>query len=113
MHSILLEGEVGTGKTAIAAWAGLNCEFPYVKLISPENFVGYTESGKINAIVKVFDDAYRSKLACIVLDNIERLIEFIDIGPRFSNPILQALLVLIKKIPKDSENRLLIIGTTN
>ena len=91
----------------------MNCEFPYVKLISPENFVGYTESGKINAIVKIFDDAYRTPLSCIVLDNIERLIEFIDIGPRFSNPILQTLLVLIKKIPKNSSNRLLVMGTTN
>lgn len=88
MHSILLEGEVGTGKTAIAAWAGLSCEFPFVKLISPDNFVGYTETGKINAMVKIFDDAYRSPLSCVVLDNIERLIEFIDMGPRFSNSIL-------------------------
>jgi len=88
LHSILLEGDIGNGKTAISAWAALNCEFPFVKLISPENFVGYTENGKINAIVKVFDDAYRSPLSCIVLDNIERLIEFIDIGPRFSNAVL-------------------------
>ena len=79
---------MGTGKTAIAAWAALNCGFPFVKLISPENFVGYTENGKINAMVKIFDDAYRSPLSCIVLDNIERIIEFIDIGPRFSNSIL-------------------------
>ena len=113
MHSILLEGESGTGKTALASWVALNCDFPFVKLISPENFVGYTETGKINAIVKVFDDAYRSTMACIVLDNIERLIEFVDIGPRFSNALLQVLLVLIKKVPKYSENKLMIIGTTS
>lgn len=41
------------------------------------------------------------------------MIEFVDIGPRFSNSILQALLVLIKRVPKKSENKLLIIGTTN
>lgn len=57
-------------------------------MISPENFVGYSENGKINAIVKIFEDAYRSPLSCIVLDNVERLIEFIDMGPRFSNGIL-------------------------
>ena len=59
-----------------------------MKLVSPENFVGYTENGKINAMVKIFDDAYKSPLSCIIMDNIERLIEFIDIGPRFSNTIL-------------------------
>ena len=64
-------------------------------------------------MVKVFDDAYRSPLSCIVIDNIERIIEFIDMGPRFSNPILQALLVLIKRVPQKVEHRILIIGTTN
>ena len=113
LHSILLEGEPGTGKTALASWVALNCDFPFVKLISPENFVGYTETGKINAIVKIFDDAYRSTMACIVLDNIERLIEFVDIGPRFSNALLQVLLVLIKRVPKYSENKLMIIGTSS
>lgn len=39
-------------------------------------------------MVKIFDDAYKSPLSCVVLDNIERLIEYIDLGPRFSNPIL-------------------------
>lgn len=59
-----------------------------MKLISPENFVGYSEQAKISQIVRVFEDAYKSPLSIIVLDDIERLIEFIHIGPRFSNPIL-------------------------
>lgn len=53
LHSVLLEGEPGCGKSALAAWMALKCEFPFVKLISSENFVGFTEAGKINAIVKV------------------------------------------------------------
>jgi vesicle-fusing ATPase len=60
LHSVLLEGGIGTGKTSIAAKAALECSFPYVKLISPETFVGYTENGKINLINKIFEDAYRS-----------------------------------------------------
>lgn len=82
-------------------------------MISPENFVGYSELSKINAIVKIFDDAYKSPLSLIVLDDIERLIEFIHIGPRFSNAVLQALLVLIKKRPPNANRKLMIIGTTS
>lgn len=52
-------------------------------------------------------------MSIIVLDDIERLIEFIHIGPRFSNPILQTLLVLIKKKPVNPERKLMIIGTTS
>ena len=111
--SCLLSGQNGTGKSALAAWAALQSDFPFVKLVSAENFVGFSEIGKANAIVKIFEDAYRSPLSMVVLDDIERLIEFVNIGPRFSNHILQALLVLIKKIPKKPDHRLLVIGTTS
>ena len=47
----------------------------------------------------MFDDAYKSKLSCVVVDDIERLIEWVPIGARFSNNLLQALLVLFKKVP--------------
>jgi vesicle-fusing ATPase len=66
----------------------LESDFPFVKLISPENFVGMSEGIKIQQIVKTFEDAYKSNLSLIILDDIERLIEFIHIGPRFSNLIL-------------------------
>ena len=46
--SILLEGKNGSGKTALAAKLALESQFPFVKLISPENFVGYSEVGKIS-----------------------------------------------------------------
>lgn len=111
--SILLEGRNGAGKTALAAQLALESKFPYVKMISPENFVGYSEQGKISQIVKIFEDAYKSPLSLIILDDLERLIEFIHIGPRFSNPILQALLVLIKKKPPHPERKLMILGTTS
>jgi len=110
--TVLLEGETGSGKTALAAKIALESGFPYVKMISPEQFVGYTEFAKVQAIAKVFNDAYRSPLSLIVIDDIERLIEFIHIGPRFSNSILQSLLVLIKKRPP-ADKKLLIIGTTS
>lgn len=48
-----------------------------------------------------------------MLDDLERLLEFVHIGPRFSNVVLQALLVLIKKKPPNAERKLLIIGTTS
>lgn len=48
----------------------------------------------------------------IILDDIERLLEYVSIGPRFSNIILQALLVLLKKQPPQGR-KLLVVGTTS
>lgn len=110
---MLLEGDNGSGKTALAAKIALDSGFPFVKMLSPEQFVGFTDFAKVQAIAKIFEDAYKSPLSLIVLDDIERLLEFVHIGPRFSNAVLQSLLVLIKKKPPNADRKLLIIGTTS
>ena len=113
LFSVLIEGPKGCGKTAFSAQIGLNSHFPFVKLITPENFVGYSEQGKVNEINKIFNDSYKSQLSVIILDDIERLIEYIHVGPRLSNSILQAILVLVKKLPPYKNRKLLVIGTTS
>lgn len=52
-------------------------------------------------------------MSLIILDDLERLIEYISIGARFSNLLLQAILILIKKKPDNPERKLMIIGTTS
>jgi vesicle-fusing ATPase len=111
--SVLLEGSVGSGKTALAAKIALDSKFPYTKVISPDNFVGFNEAGKCQAINKIFEDAYKSPLSLIIVDNIERLLEYVPLGPRFSNQVLQTLLVLFKKNPTHEGRKLMIIATTS
>jgi len=72
--SALLHGPSGSGKTALAASIAQASEFPFIKLISPDNMVGYSEPQKVQAITKVFTDSYKSPLSVVVVDNIERLI---------------------------------------
>ncbi|KAM7460495.1 hypothetical protein LguiA_035508 [Lonicera macranthoides] len=108
----LLEGPSGSGKTAMAASVGIGSDFPYVKIISAESMIGLSESSKCAQIVKVFEDAYKSPLSIIILDDIERLLEYVAIGPRFSNLISQTLLVLLKRLPPKGKN-ILVIGTTS
>ncbi|KAH6764278.1 AAA-type ATPase family protein [Perilla frutescens var. frutescens] len=108
----LLEGPSGSGKTAMAATVGIESDFPYVKIISAETMIGLSEPTKCAQIVKVFEDAYRSPLSIIILDDIERLLEYVAIGPRFSNLISQTLLVLLKRLPPKGK-KVLVIGTTS
>lgn len=111
--SVLLCGPPGCGKSAFAAHIGLNSTFPFVKVITPEDYIGWHEIKKVEAIAEIFYDAYRSPLSFIIIDDIERILEYVSIGPRFSNVILQALLVSLNKLPPNLSHKLFILGTTS
>lgn len=112
--SCLLHGLPGSGKTALAVKVAVASGFPFVKLITPDDLVRVgSESARCSRIVQAFEDAYKSSLSVVVIDNIERLLDFVPLGPRFSNTILQALLVLIKKTPPKQGRKILVIGTTS
>ncbi|KAJ1662184.1 transport between ER and Golgi ATPase protein [Coemansia sp. RSA 1646] len=110
--SLLLHGPSGSGKTALASKFAQESGYPFVKLVSPENMVGFTDGQRVAAITKVFNDSYKSPLSLVVIDNVERLLEWVPIGARFSNTVLQTLLVLIKKQPPKGR-RLLVIATSS
>ncbi len=114
LMSVLLQGPAGCGKSAVAAKIAVSSAFPFVRMISADEMIGYSETSKCQMIHKAFLDSYKSPLSIIFLDDIERIIDYVPIGPRFSNLVLQTLLVLLKKIPPGDENRrLLVIGTTS
>ncbi len=84
----------------------LNCFFPFTTDSSSWFFLSCLPASSCLSFLcpslplfQVFDDAYKSQLSCVVVDDIERLLDYVPIGPRFSNLVLQALLVLLKKAP--------------
>lgn len=97
--SVLLHGPSGSGKTALSAKIAMDSGFPFIKLVSPENMVGMGEAQKVQYLNKIFTDAYKSPQNIVVVDNIERIIDWVPIGPRFSNLVLQTLMVLLTKQP--------------
>jgi vesicle-fusing ATPase len=113
LMSVLLQGPPSAGKTALAAKIAVDSGFPFVRMISADEMIGYSESSKSQMIHTYFMDSYKSPLSLIFIDDIERIIDYVPIGPRFSNTVLQTLLVLLKKIPPDEGRRLLVIGTTS
>lgn len=111
--SVLLRGPTACGKTAIAAKVAVESGYPFVRMISADEMIGMSEMGKCAMIHEAFMDAYKSPLSLIFIDDIERIIDYVAIGPRFSNTVLQTLLILLKKPPPTEGRRLLCIGTTS
>ncbi|ORY56880.1 vesicular-fusion protein-like protein sec18 [Pseudomassariella vexata] len=112
LFSVLLHGPRGSGKTALAADIGLKSDFPFVKLVSAKDMPGMGETGKIEMLKRVFSDAYKSQISMVILDDIDDMIEWSPVGPRFQNSVLNAIALLLKTKPP-KRRRLLIIGTTS
>ncbi|KAL3854370.1 hypothetical protein ACJMK2_013642 [Sinanodonta woodiana] len=108
----LLEGSVGSGKTALAVQIAKNADFPFVKICSIRKMRVFDEAEKCEFIKKIFDDAYKSPLSCIILDDIEQLLDFFPFGPLFSKLISQTLMDLLTTSPPHG-HKLLIICTTS
>ncbi|KAJ9456283.1 Vesicle-fusing ATPase [Diplonema papillatum] len=112
VQSVLLEGAIGTGKTALAAHMAECSTFPFIKVVTGDDMTGYFENSKVNYIKKAFDDAHKSPYSVVILDELEDLIDYVSEGPRFSSLILQTLRRSIKRLPPEG-SRILIIGTTS
>lgn len=110
--SVILEGAVASGKTAIAAQLAAESNFPFVRMVTPDSMIGMDDSQRCNQLMKIFSDSYRSPLSIIVLDDIERIIEYTPVGHRLMNSVLQTLLILLRKVPT-APSRLLVVATTS
>jgi vesicle-fusing ATPase len=98
--AVLFHGPYESGKSALAAHIAMLSEFPFVKLVSPQNLTQFRdEFGKKDYLSKVWSDAHKSPLSILILDNIEQLIEWNPVGSRFSNSITDRLISLIQSTP--------------
>jgi len=112
--SCLFCGPSGSGKTAFVSKMAFTSGMPFVRIISPNDLIlAGSELARCSKIVSVFEEAYRCAHSVIIIDDIERILDFTAVGPRFSNAILQALLVLVKKPPPKENRKLLVLGTTS
>ena len=115
----LLTGPEGVGKRAIAATAALDAAFPLASVVSADELIqhGGSPEDMASLLHERFSEAHRSSLSILLLDSVERLVQFSSSGTEstatvHSNPLLQALLVNLKRRPP-AGHRLLVLATSS
>lgn len=98
LMTFCISGEPGTGLTSFAV-SMANNRFDYIKVVNAKSMVGKSEDAVCQELRNVFEDAYRSRESAIIIDDIDSVIDFSPIGPRFANKIFQACLVFLKERP--------------
>ncbi|KAK4322272.1 hypothetical protein Pmani_006971 [Petrolisthes manimaculis] len=108
---LLLEGAPAAGTSALAAHLARNSDFPFIKVVNSFDMVGFMESSKCLRIKKIFDDAYRSEMSCIFMNDLEHLIGYSPIGPRYQSLVLDAMYSLLSTSPPQGRKLLIICSS--
>ncbi|KAH8347162.1 hypothetical protein KR059_005944 [Drosophila kikkawai] len=95
----LIEGPSKSGKSAIAARFAQKSNVPFVKVICPADLLEASVAEKCMYIRKLLEDACVSQDSIVIIDDLERLLEYVPLGRSYSNEVLQTLMVLLKKQP--------------
>jgi hypothetical protein len=99
-HSVtklLIEGPPESGLTATAAAAARLAQFPHVHVVSPDAFIGLTPEEKVERLRQAFDAAMQAPAACLILDSLEHLLEFNQVGGRINTNIQLELAGLLRR----------------
>jgi vesicle-fusing ATPase len=105
-------GQAGTGKTALATYLSTSLKFPFVKVIDFFAIMGKAEGAASDVLHKAFDDASKSPLSVLILDDVSKLVQFAKHGPRYSLLLLHTLQSLLKQRPKD-DRRMVVLATAD
>ena len=110
-NNYLIYGKRGSGLTTCAITLATNNGFDFVKLITADKFIGMSEDNVCRELVSIFSNAYRSMKAAVIIDDLDLIIEYSRMGPRYSNKILQAVLTFMRT-PTTPTHKLSIFITT-
>jgi vesicle-fusing ATPase len=113
IFSFALVGSTYCGKTKLACEIALKSKISCITMITPEKMIGLSDVGKCQLINAGFEHVTQTEAGVIILDNFERLIEWTNVGPRFNNPVLQTLMILLNKHILDKSRVVIILTTAN
>ncbi len=113
--TILINGESGSGKSTLVTKIATDSKIVHTKMIRPIDVIRMNEYEKSAFITDTLMDAYISDTSLIILDDIEVLINYADLGYNisFSNKLYQTLATILKTPSNDPNNKLMIIVTCN
>lgn len=103
LYSVLITGSTYIGKTKFVAELAKNTNISLIKMISCDRLTKCTGDKSIY-IRNMFDQCLKAESSIIILDSIERLIEWSDIGYKYNNSILQTIVSMLREsISKDKK----------
>lgn len=109
--SILIEGEAYTGKTTLACQIAKKSGFNCIKFINSELLLNNTN--KEQMINDIIINGTRSDTFLLILDSVEKLIEYSPLGTYYNNKVLQIIYTILGKIIEPTKKIVIILTSSN
>jgi vesicle-fusing ATPase len=111
LQVIVIDGDTHTYKTSKSVLLAQKINYPYIKVISNNDMIGYSENNKTQYIKDIFNDAYSSPQSVIVIDNLDSIVEYYNgFGTmRMMFSLYNSLKTLLSKKPTKANHKLIII----
>lgn len=105
MKSILLSMGPKRGKTSIMKHLCLDLgKIGYIKMIQPIDIMKKTETGKLEYLTTILEQAYESEKSLLIIDDIDIMLDFFNVSGQFhfSNRLFQVLKTILKNKPNNT-----------
>jgi vesicle-fusing ATPase len=108
---IVIDGDTQTYKTSKSVLLAQKINYPYIKVISNNDMIGYSENSKTQYIKDIFNEAYSSSQSVIVIDNMDTIVEYYNNNGtmRMMFSLYNSLKTLLSKKPTKANHKLIII----
>lgn len=110
LSTILIHGKSYIGKTKFIANMIKETGIPCVKMITADKII--RSVFKSAYITNIYESCSKASTSILILDGFERIIEWLRLGPRFNNEILQTIVALLTAQIKPTK-KMIIICTAN
>ncbi len=108
---IEIDGETQIERTSKSVLLARETNYPYIRVISNNDMIGYSENSKTQYIKDIFNEAYNSPQSVIVIDNLDSIVEYFNMNGtmRMMFSLYNSLKTLMTKKPTKEGHKLLII----
>lgn len=110
VNSVMIKGKNYSGKTTMACHIAQYIESSCIKFINAESLIG---SKKDSMLYEIISDCSKSTKSTIILDSIEKIIEFSSYNRFYNNSILQIIYILLDKVIEQDRKINVIMTSSN
>ncbi len=109
--SFLIHGDFFVGKTTLACNIMKDSNISCIKFINSEKLVN--SYLKDQTIYEIFDSGHKSETLGIILDSVEKIIEYSKLGHQYNNKILQVIYTILDKVIENNKSVYIILTSSN